>query len=312
MIFTTADRNFAEALFARVARETRDPGGGVCRPSYGRGESIAFQLVWEAARDLSIHPKVDVAGNLLLTSHSDTPPRATWIGSHLDSVPNGGNYDGLAGVVAAVLLVAKAREKRCSAPLVGLGLRGEESAWFGVPYLGSRALLGKLHARDLDRQRRATGNEGNLDLRTSMELLSLLWPRLVSGDPLMTPSQVSEFWELHIEQGPLLAARNKPVGIVTGIRGNSRAPRARVTGRADHSGTTPHELRHDAVMRFAEILTKLEARRKVLAEWGDDLVFTCGIVGTDPKKHSITTIADEVHLGLELRSLCVQHTPGHT
>lgn len=308
MIFTAADRNFAEALFARVARETRDPGGGVCRPSYGRGESVAFQLVAEAAHDLGIHPKVDVAGNLLLTPHSDTPPRATWIGSHLDSVPNGGNYDGLAGVVAAVLLVAKAREKRCSAPLVGLGLRGEESAWFGVPYLGSRALLGKLHPRDLDRQRRTLGDEESLPLRSYMELLSILFPRLISGSPLVTPGQVSEFWELHIEQGPLLVARNKPVGVVTGIRGNSRAPRARVTGRADHSGTTPHELRHDAVMRFAEILTKLEARRKVLAEWGDDLVFTCGIVGTDPKKHSITTIADEVHLGLEVRSLCVQHT----
>ena len=309
MIFTAADRNFAEALFARVARETRDPNGGVCRPSYGRGESTAWHLIAEAAQDLSIYPSQDVAGNLLLTPDSGPfPPRAAWIGSHLDAVPNGGNYDGLAGVVAAVLLVAKAREKRCSAPLVGLGLRGEESAWFGVPYLGSKALLGKLHPRDLDRQRRTSYNEDGETLRTHMERLSLLFSRLVSGSPLATPSQVSEFWELHIEQGPLLATRNKPIGVVTGIRGNARAPRARVTGRADHSGTTPHELRHDAVARFAEAMTKLEGRRQALAEWGDDLVFTCGIVGTDPKKHSITTIADEVHLALEVRSLCDHHT----
>jgi N-carbamoyl-L-amino-acid hydrolase len=206
-------------------------------------------------------------------------------------------------VVAALLLVAKAREKPCSLPLVGLGLRGEESAWFGTPYLGSKALLGKLHPRDLDRQRRPVDNEEGLPLHDYMERLSILWPRLVNGSPLVTPSQVAEFWELHIEQGPLLAARNKPIGVVTGIRGNVRAPRARVTGRADHSGTTPHDLRHDAVVRFAEIMTKLEEQRRALAALGDDLVFTCGIVGTNSKKHSITTIADEVNLALEVRSM---------
>jgi N-carbamoyl-L-amino-acid hydrolase len=275
MIFTRADRDFAESLFGHVARETRDPSGGVCRPSYGRGESIAWVLVAEAASDLGLHARSDDAGNLLLTHDSESiPPRATWIGSHLDSVPSGGNYDGLAGVVAALLLVAKAREKHCTLPLVGLGLRGEESAWFGVPYLGSKALLGKLHPLDLDRQRRAAGNEEGLLLRDYMELLSILWPRLVNENPLVTISQVAEFWELHIEQGPLLAARNKPVGVVTGIRGNVRAPRARVTGRADHSGTTPHDLRHDAVVRFAEIMTKLEVQRGALAALGDDLVFT--------------------------------------
>lgn len=304
MIFTRTDRGVAESLFAHVARETSDPNGGVCRPSYGRGETIAWQLVADAAQDLGICAKTDVADNLLLTCDSGpVPPYATWIGSHLDSVPSGGNYDGLAGVVAALLLVAKVREKHCSLPLVGLGLRGEESAWFGTPYLGSKALFGKLYPLDLDRQRRPAGNEEGLLLRDYMELLSILWPRLVNASPLVTTSQVAEFWELHIEQGPFLAARNKPVGVVTGIRGNVRAPRARVTGRADHSGTTPHDLRHDAVVRFAKIMTKLEAQRSARAALGDDLVFTCGVVGTNPKKHSITTIADEVNFALEVRSM---------
>lgn len=123
MIFTRTDRDVAEALFAHVARETSDPNGGVCRPSYGRGETIAWQLVADAAQDLGICAKTDVADNLLLTCDSGPIPRcATWIGSHLDSVPSGGNYDGLAGVVAALLLGAKAREKHCSLPLMGLGL----------------------------------------------------------------------------------------------------------------------------------------------------------------------------------------------
>ena len=140
--FTQADRDFAERVFARVADSTRAPGGGVCRPSYGRNESVAWHIVaGEAtARGLLVH--ADAACNLVVSNDPATfeynhcGRRATWIGSHLDSVPNGGNYDGLAGVVAAVLVVAKAKERRLDLPLVGVGLRGEESAWFGVPYLG--------------------------------------------------------------------------------------------------------------------------------------------------------------------------------
>lgn len=120
--------------------------------------------------------------------------------------------------------------------------------------------------------------------------------------PIVYPEQIHEFWELHIEQGPLLVARNKPVGIVTGIRGNVRASHARVVGHAGHSGTTPHDLRDDAVMKFVEVMTRLETRRREQAAFSD-LVFTCGIVGTDPVKHAITTIADEIRFSLDVRSL---------
>jgi N-carbamoyl-L-amino-acid hydrolase len=318
MIFTQADRDLAERLFARVANNTAAPGGGVCRPSYGHNETIAWTIVAEEAAGRGLLARADAAGNLVISNDASSveyDQRATWIGSHLDSVPSGGNYDGLAGVVAAVLVVAKAKERKIDLPLVGLGLRGEESAWFGVPYLGSKAILGKLGRRDLDRRRKATGDhndDGSVEalsqhptLRACMEKIGVD-PRLVEA-PAVSPGQVSEFWELHIEQGPLLVARGKPVGIVTGIRGNVRAPNAHVRGRAGHSGTTPHDLRDDAVTRFVKIMTKLESRRLGLVEWGDDLVFTCGIVGTDPKKHSITTIADEVHLALDVRSLCDHH-----
>jgi N-carbamoyl-L-amino-acid hydrolase len=222
----------------------------------------------------------------------------------------------LAGVVAAVLIVAKAQERKIDLPLVGLGLRGEESAWFGVPYLGSKALLGKLVAHDLDRRRRPTGDhddDGSIEALSSRPTLATCLDKIgadgtrFTGTPLVPFAQIREFWELHIEQGPLLVARGKPVGVVTGIRGNVRAPNARVIGRAGHSGTTPHDLRNDAVMRFVGIMAKLEARRLALTEFGDDLVFTCGIVGTDPKKHAITTIADEVHLALDVRSLSDHH-----
>ena len=306
-VFTPVDRNLAESLFARLARETGVPGEGVCRPSYGRGETVAWQLMAEAAADLGLHTRADAAGNLVMSVHSEISPMPEiWVGSHLDAAPNGGNYDGLAGVIAALLMVAKARDQRTPRSIVGLGLRGEESAWFGVPYLGSRGILGKLHPHDLDRRRRMPDNDNGPTLRTYMELIGIL-PENLLGSPILIPGQVAEFWELHIEQGPLLTTRNKPIGIVTGIRGNIRAPDARVVGRANHSGTTPHQLRDDAVMRFVEIMTGLEARRQGFAALGADLVFTCGIVGTNPKKHSITTIADEVRLALEVRSLSDHH-----
>ncbi|HSX22824.1 MAG TPA: hydantoinase/carbamoylase family amidase [Gaiellaceae bacterium] len=312
MMFTNTERDLAESLFKRVAAETTAPEGGVCRPSYGWNEQIAWQIVQQAAIDLRLHAAPDVAGNLVITHEAGPiPPQATWIGSHLDSVPRGGNYDGLAGVVAALLVLGKAREKKCPLPMAGIGLRGEESAWFGVPYLGSKAILGKLERRDLDRLRRVTSPDGQAPktLGACMDLLGIDGPRLV-GNPVVAPDQIAEFWELHIEQGPVLVAKDKPVGVVTGIRGSVRAPGARLTGIAGHSGTTPHDLRSDAVVRFVEVMTKLEKRRQALAEFGDDLVFTCGIVGTDPKKHSITTIADEIRFALDVRSLRGHHAQG--
>lgn len=308
-VFSKADRSCAEALFACVADKTRARSGGMFRPSYGIGESIALQIVAVEVARRGLTARVDAAGNLVFSCHTavlrgdHSGPPATWIGSHLDSVPNGGNYDGLAGVVAAVLVVSKAKERKIDLPLVGIGLRGEESAWFGVPYLGSKAILGKLGGKtDLDRCRRPSIEDSDTPtLGACMEAIGLE-PDLLIGQPVVPLAQIREFWELHIEQGPLLVARDKPVGIVTGIRGNVRAPNARIVGKAGHSGTTPHELRDDAVMKFVEVMTKLEMRRAI-ADFGDDLVFTCGVVGTDPKKHAITTIADEIRFALDVRSI---------
>jgi N-carbamoyl-L-amino-acid hydrolase len=308
-VFTQADRDLAERLFTRVARDTRAPNGeGVCRPSYGYNETIAWRCVADEAETRGLHARPDKADNLVISadvSVFEHKQPAIWIGSHLDSVPNGGNYDGLAGVVAAVLVVAKAKERKIGLPLMGLGLRGEESAWFGTPYLGSKALLGKLEHSDFRRKRRAALDVSSDTLADCMQSLGAI--PTAGPHPLVPLAQIRAFWELHIEQGPVLVAQNKPVGVVTGIRGNVRAPNARIRGRAGHSGTTPHNLRDDAVMSFVKAMTKLESRRQALAEFGDDLVFTCGIVGTNFAKHAITTIADEVQLALDVRSLTDHH-----
>ena len=158
-VFDAADREYAAELFESV-RKISAARLGVTRPSYGEVETAALQLLAEEARKAGLLTRFDAAANLVIETPdapADKPP--CWMGSHLDSVPEGGNYDGLAGVVAGLLCLVKAKRlgTELERPLAVIGLRGEESAWFGKPYLGSYALFGKLSARDLERRHRDTG-----------------------------------------------------------------------------------------------------------------------------------------------------------
>ncbi len=292
--FGAADREFARYVFAHVATETADAGGGVTRASYSLGETSALEAVAVHAGALGLRPRVDGAGNLFVTRDGAWPDEAVVIGSHLDSVPNGGNYDGLAGVVAGLLVLDRARRDGRGESLVLLGLRGEESAWFGIPHVGAKALLGKLPSRDLQRRRRPAPGVDDATLATCMVRCELGGSR--------SPPSIREFWELHIEQGPVLETAGVPLGVVTAIRGSARATDARVTGKAGHSGTTPHALREDAVIRFADLVHQLEVQRQRIVEQGQDLVFTIGCVSTDPARHGLTTIADLVRFTLDVRS----------
>ncbi len=304
MIFTEAERNLARDLFARVRIETAVPGGGITRESYGIGETRAIDVLAEEARNLGLETRYDPAANLYITPEGTWPTGAIVVGSHLDSVPCGGNFDGLAGVIAGLLIVLKAKRAGLNKPIVALGLRGEESAWYGVPYVGAKALMGKLTKNELDRPHRT---RPRLTLRGAMAGTAAAFSgmtRIEAGERLLSESMISEFWELHIEQGPVLESEKIPVGLVTGVRGNVRAPNARVYGTPGHSGTTPHKLRQDAVVRFADLIMELENRRGKMEESaGTDLVFTCGIAGTDPQHHAMTKIASLVHFSLDIRSM---------
>jgi N-carbamoyl-L-amino-acid hydrolase len=179
-----------------------------------------------------------------------------------------------------------------------IGLRGEESAWFGKPYLGSYALFGKLSARDLERKQRDTGRP----LGEYLEKVGADVRRIAAGAPLVDAQAIGGWLELHIEQGPIMVAREAPVGVVTGIRGNLRHLTARCHGAAGHSGAVPRWLRKDAVFAFAELLMRLDENWQALNARGVDLVVTSGIVGTDPREHSISRIPGELNFSLEIRS----------
>jgi beta-ureidopropionase / N-carbamoyl-L-amino-acid hydrolase len=299
-VFDKADREYSGELFESV-RKISTARLGVTRPSYSDVETAALQVIASAAQQSGLSTRYDAAANLVVElpgAPADKP--AYWMGSHLDSVPEGGNYDGLAGVIAGLMCLAKAKRLGVAPqrPLAVIGLRGEESAWFGKPYVGSYALFGKLSARDLERKHRDTGRP----LAEYLEKVGADVNRIAAGEPLVNPQAIASWLELHIEQGPIMVAREAPVGVVTGIRGNLRHLSAHCRGAAGHSGAVPRWLRKDAVFALAELLMRLDENWQALNSRGVDLVVTSGIVGTDPREHSISRIPGDVQFSLEMRS----------
>jgi N-carbamoyl-L-amino-acid hydrolase len=179
-----------------------------------------------------------------------------------------------------------------------IAFRGEESAWFGKACVGSSSLVGKLAEADLALPRRGTGET----LGERMQALGADVDAIRAGQVLFDKSRVKAYLELHIEQGPVMVARNLPVAVVSGIRGNFRHNQVVCLGDAQHSGVVPRWLRHDAMFAVADLVMRLDEHWRVLLERGTDLVVTTGIVGTDPAEHAVSRIPGRVTFSLEARS----------
>jgi N-carbamoyl-L-amino-acid hydrolase len=290
----------AQQLFADIRGLTFD-GIGVTRASYGPGENACAAYLDKFARDEGLDVAVDRAGNFIYFDPADTRAGAAiWTGSHLDSVPQGGNYDGLAGVVAGllVLIAAKRQGMALPAPLKVIGFRGEESAWFGKAYMGSGALWGKLSSADLALQRRGDG----ISLHDALAACGADMAAITRQEKLIKPAEIAAYIELHIEQGPVMMAREIPVGVVSGIRGNVRHNKIECWGDAQHSGVVPRWLRKDAVFAVSDLIVRLDNHWRALLERGTDLVVTCGVVQTNPAEHSISRVPGYAHFSFEARS----------
>lgn len=301
-------RPLAEKLFDDI-RELSFDGVGVTRESYGRGESAAADYLKTVALGEGLRVEIDAAANLVF-SDPDAPVDlpAVWIGSHIDSVPQGGNFDGLAGVIAGLLaLIARRRHGvKPKAPIKTIAFRGEESAWFGKAYLGSGALFGKVSISDLELKQRTTGERlADCLLKVGANVDSIRAQQV-----LLDQSEVRAYLELHIEQGPVMVARQLPLAVVSGIRGNLRHNRIQCFGDAQHSGVVPRWLRRDAVFAVSELIMRLDAHWRELLERGTDLVVTAGIVQTDPAEHSISRIPGQVSFSLEARSKSMDSLEG--
>lgn len=300
-----AGLSLARELFDTIGRRTFD-GVGFTRAAYGEGEQIAHDIVADTARALGLLVEIDAALNMSITLRGDDVSlKPLVIGSHLDAVPQGGNFDGLAGVLAGLASLAAYRSAGTRPPrdVVLLAIRAEESAWFGAQHIGSRALLGMLDERVLHESRRVdTG-------RTLFEHMTEAGADVarIAATPLIDPRSLRGYLELHIEQGPLLVSRDLPLGVVTGIRGNRRCRKLACRGAYAHSGTEPRGLRHDAVFAVSELVTRIDELWRVIEdEEHGDLVATFGRFMTNPAAHSVTTVPGEVEFSFDARSHSLQ------
>ena len=231
--------------------------------------------------------RVDAAGNLrALYAATETPASTLLIGSHLDTVPNAGAYDGILGVMLAVALLEALDGQRLPCAIEIIGFSEEEGVRFGVPFIGSRALVGRLDENLLD-VRDANG----ITVRKAIEEFGLD-PRNIAQASLQPDA--CAYLEFHIEQGPVLEKLGLPLAAVEAIAGQSRLEFTFV-GRANHAGTTPMDLRYDAVAAAAEWITLVERHAKNTP----GLVATVGSVQTKPGAGNI--IAGEAHLTLDVR-----------
>ncbi|HVY21106.1 MAG TPA: hydantoinase/carbamoylase family amidase [Bauldia sp.] len=291
----------ASQMLADIGARTSD-GVGITRTAYGEGEQLAHDMVAALARDLGLEPLTDAALNLYITMPGSSRTKAPiFVGSHLDSVPRGGNYDGLAGVAAgmACLVAFHAAGVSLERDLTLLAIRAEENYWFSAQHVGSRAALGTLSASALATATRAdTGRP----LAEHMREAGCDVDALGNGRALIQRTAIACFLECHIEQGPVLIDREIPIGIVTAIRGNRRCKEARCVGAYGHSGAEPRALRRDAVFAAAELVGRVEEFWIARESEGEDLVVTFGKFTTDASAHGLTVIPGEVVFTIDVRS----------
>src|SRR5579863_4695891 len=236
---------------------------------------------------LGAEVRVDAVGNLraLYPANETAVPRLL-IGSHLDTVPRAGAYDGVLGVVLAVALLKGLSGRRLPYAIEIAGFSEEEGVRFGTPFIGSRALVGRLDEDLLDVQ-----DLRGVSVRRAIEEFGLN-PGEIQQAALS--EDVRGYLEFHIEQGPVLEKLGLPLAVVEAIAGQSRLEFS-FRGRANHAGTTPMDLRLDAVAGAAEWITTVEREAKSIA----GLVATVGSVQVSPGATNV--IAAEAHLSLDVR-----------
>jgi N-carbamoyl-L-amino-acid hydrolase len=295
------DLNLAASLFEALSRATRC-GQGIVRDSYGAGEQAGHDIVRSAAETIGLEVSVDAIGNMTMTLPGrDRSAKRIIMGSHLDSVPQGGNFDGAAGVVAGLSAVSALRQAGFVPPcdLAVMAIRAEESAWFDIAYLGSAGAFGLLDPNCLS----ITRSDNGQSLESTLVQRGFDPQAIRDRRLLHEPSQIRAYLELHIEQGPTLVERALPAAVVTGIRGCKRFRNARCIGEYAHSGAVSRPYRHDAVAATVAFLHHMETVWLQQEQAGADLVLTTGELFTDPAMHGPSKIAGETHFVLDLRSL---------
>ncbi len=300
MAFPKPDMTLAERLFAQLQQMSFD-GKGITRDAYGPGEQAAHNLVRQLASELGFEVVTDAAANLyVILPGTNRKAKRVVIGSHLDSVPSGGNYDGAAGVLAGLAIVAGWKAEGLVPPcdIVVMAIRAEESAWFPISYLGSKASLGKLTRDDLAIVRR----DNQISIDQHIRSCGGNPDNVVEKAPLFGADSLRAFLEIHIEQGPVLESAEIPVGIVSGICGSLRYRFASAYGQYAHSGACPSYCRQDAVVATAELVTEMHRKWHEMENDGHELTVTFGRMFTDPIDADMSKVSGLVKFSIDFRS----------
>ncbi|MCX7669766.1 MAG: Zn-dependent hydrolase [Anaerolineae bacterium] len=278
----------------RLADYGRTPEGGVTRVTFTPAYMQALEVVMGWMREAGLIPRLDAVGNLIGRREGDRPGLpAIAFGSHIDTVINGGRYDGTLGVLAAIEVAQTLAEEGRSPhhPLEVIAFIEEEGTRWGASMLGSRFMLGHITAEYMAER---TDRQG-VTIAQGLAAVGLDPQRFRAA--VRSPDEFHAYVELHIEQGAVLESLGLPVGAVTGIAGPLFMG-LHLEGRTDHAGATPMNLRCDALVTAAQIV--LAARQAALAT-SPTAVATVGRLEVKPG--AINAIPGAVFMTLDLRDI---------
>lgn len=283
-----------ENQFDKLSRITSSEKG-ITRLAFSDADWEGRTYVIKIMSDLGLETHIDAFGNIfghLETELTDSTLPTILVGSHIDSVPQGGNYDGVAGVLAGIEVLRYFKDhNEIKNPLEVVIFANEEGSRFGAATLGSRALIGELTQTDLEKLKDKNGNT----LRSVLTKRNLQPDRL--GSPLYNKA-IKAFFEIHIEQGRVLEELNCPLGVVTGIAAPTRFTLS-IEGRSDHSGATPMIMRQDALVGAAEVILSIENFAK--AQISPPVVATVGTI--DVPAGAMNVIPGKTEIGIDIRSI---------
>lgn len=276
--------NIIKALDA-LQEFTATPGCGVTRFPYSKEARDACSYLKKLMEAVGLAVRMDNSGAVIGRLEGKSPA-TIMIGSHFDSVKHGGAYDGIAGVVCAIEVARLLKESgtELGYSLEVIATNDEEGARFNVGLFTGKVLLGQLSSEDLKAQVDADG----VSVYQAMAAYGLKPEEIAEHKR----DDIKAFIEIHIEQGPVLEAEHKEIGIVDVIVGIKRA-RIRINGRADHAGTMPMHMRKDALEQATKVISKIGDRARLF----HNCVATVGYLQVEPNvmniiPQSVTFVVD--------------------
>ena len=274
-----------------LAQFNATPGVGVTRMAFTPEERQARDYLRREMEAVGLEVYTDAAGNMFgRREGTDSMAAPVMIGSHLDTVRHGGAFDGAAGVVVALEVARVMQERKLATthPVEVVVLTEEEGGRFGAGLYGSRAMVSDLSV-ELDK----TDADG-ITQRQAMQDFGFDPERI--GEAVRKPGSIKAFLELHIEQGPVLEKKRTSLGIVETIVG-IRTISVTIHGRADHAGTTPMEMRRDALVGASKVIVAINEIARTI---GNQTVATVGTI--DLKPGAFNVVPAQVEFTVDLRA----------